>query len=70
MRSGSGPCDYPGKSMRQQKQQVQRPKGRIVLEGCEQDGDVEGPDSRPHGHGQKFGNFLSVMRILWNASEQ
>lgn len=47
-----------GKYTRQKEQQVQRPNGRIVLEDCEQDRDVEGPDARPHVRGQEFGNVL------------
>lgn len=46
------------KYTRQMEQQVQRPNGRVVLEDWEQDGEVEGPDVRPHGHGQEFGNVL------------
>lgn len=48
----------------QKEQQVQRPKGRIVLEDCEQDGDVEGPDVRPHVYGGELGHFLCDVDSL------
>lgn len=41
-----------------------------MLEDCQQDGDLEGPDVRPHGHGQEVRNLFSVMRILWNGCKQ
>lgn len=42
-----------------------------MLEDCEQDGEVErGQVSGLVGHGQEFGNFLSVVRILWDGFKQ
>lgn len=39
-----------GKLYQAEEKQVPRPEGRrIMLEGCEQDGEVEGPDVRPRG---------------------
>lgn len=60
MRRESWLCNFGGEMYtRWREQQVQRHESRKMVSKMEM---VEGPDVV--GHGQKLGNFLSVMRII------